>query len=70
MVAPDAVEDGKTGFIVDPTSVDEVSNALLSLLTDKKKAERMGAAGRDRVKAHFERRETLRLSSSIICRPD
>jgi glycosyltransferase involved in cell wall biosynthesis len=36
------VEDGRTGFLVSPTSPDELADRLLRLLTDRDLAERMG----------------------------
>ena len=44
--APDAVEDGITGFSVDGTSTAEISSAIIKLLDDPVKAKAMGAAGR------------------------
>jgi phosphatidylinositol alpha-1,6-mannosyltransferase len=42
----DAVLDGETGLLVDPTDNVAVADALTTLLTDRERAERMGAAGR------------------------
>jgi phosphatidylinositol alpha-1,6-mannosyltransferase len=44
--ASEAVLPGRTGFLVDPDSSDEVAEALLVLLQDPQLASRMGAAGR------------------------
>jgi len=44
--AAEAVLDGKTGFLVDPLSVDEVAHAVITLLGDAELAGSMGAAGR------------------------
>jgi glycosyltransferase involved in cell wall biosynthesis len=44
--AAEAVLDGKTGFLVNPLSVDEVAHAVLTLLSDAELAASMGAAGR------------------------
>ena len=44
--APDAVEEGITGFSVDGTSTAEISSAIIKLLDDPVKAKAMGAAGR------------------------
>ena len=44
--AAEAVLDGKTGFLVDPLSVDEVAHAVITLLSDAELAASMGAAGR------------------------
>ena len=47
--AEDAVIDGETGILVDPESVDELTEAVLRLLDDPEAARRMGEAGRARV---------------------
>ncbi len=44
--APDAVEEGVTGFSVDGTSALEVSKAIIKLFDDPVKAKEMGQAGR------------------------
>jgi phosphatidylinositol alpha-1,6-mannosyltransferase len=42
---PDAVEDGRTGLLVDGNSVDEIARAAITLLGDAALAQRMGEAG-------------------------
>jgi phosphatidylinositol alpha-1,6-mannosyltransferase len=42
---PDAIEDGKTGFLVDGTSVDAIAEACIKLLEDQELRERFGANG-------------------------
>jgi phosphatidylinositol alpha-1,6-mannosyltransferase len=54
--AVDAIVDGVTGRLVDPTSVGEVAAAAIELLTNPGLARRMGAAGRDRALAEFDYR--------------
>ncbi len=44
--APDAVIEGVTGVVVDGTNNSEISDAIVSLLIDPDKAEKMGTAGR------------------------
>jgi phosphatidylinositol alpha-1,6-mannosyltransferase len=44
--APDAVDEGVTGFSVDGTSPSEVAKAVIKLFDDPEKAKAMGAAGR------------------------
>jgi len=46
----DAVVDGETGFLVDPTDPEAVAAAVVRLLRDRDEAERMGAAGRARAR--------------------
>jgi phosphatidylinositol alpha-1,6-mannosyltransferase len=44
--APEAVQDGRTGLVVDGTSVDEIAESVSAILADRDLARRMGAAGR------------------------
>jgi phosphatidylinositol alpha-1,6-mannosyltransferase len=48
--APDAVQHGQTGYVVDPRSRSEVTVRLVELLTNPTLATAMGAAGRDWVR--------------------
>lgn len=50
--ALDAVLDGETGFLVDPTDPLAVANAAIELLTDRKRAEAMGLAARRYAEEH------------------
>jgi phosphatidylinositol alpha-1,6-mannosyltransferase len=45
----DALEDGVTGSLVDPSDPEEVAYQLIRLLSDADLAQRMGRAGRERV---------------------
>ena len=44
--APDAVREGETGFVVDGRDLTALTDRLVTLLTDRELAARMGAAGR------------------------
>lgn len=44
--APDAVLEGRTGHVVDGTSVPQVADAVAGLLLDRDRARQLGAAGR------------------------
>jgi phosphatidyl-myo-inositol dimannoside synthase len=48
--APDAVEAGRTGLLVDPTDHVAVAEALTTLLLDRERAGEMGRAGRERAR--------------------
>jgi phosphatidylinositol alpha-1,6-mannosyltransferase len=43
--APEAVQDGATGLVVDPESPTAIADALIELLTDPVRADRLGRAG-------------------------
>ncbi len=45
---PDVVRDGETGLLVDPDRPDEIAGTLVELLSDRERAERLGAGGRAR----------------------
>ena len=47
---PEAVEDGVTGLVVQPNNSKAVSTAISLLLHDRDRIERMGMAGRARVR--------------------
>ncbi|HLC99907.1 hypothetical protein A2841_03860 [Candidatus Kaiserbacteria bacterium RIFCSPHIGHO2_01_FULL_48_10] len=50
----DAVIDGETGLLVDPTNTDEIQSAIAELLLDSEKAKTMGEKGRQRVNEVFQ----------------
>jgi phosphatidyl-myo-inositol dimannoside synthase len=50
--ARDAVSDGETGLLVDPTDHVALAGALTELLTDRERAARLGRAGAARARAH------------------
>ena len=45
--APDAVQHGTTGFVVDGTNVDELATTIMQVLTDAELAAQLGANGRE-----------------------
>ncbi len=49
--ALDAVVDGQTGLLVDPTDPDAVAGAITRLLLDRELAQRLGAAGAQRARS-------------------
>jgi phosphatidyl-myo-inositol dimannoside synthase len=50
---PEAIEDGATGFLVNPNDSEDIAHAIGRLLTDTSLAIRMGQQGRVRVVNHF-----------------
>ncbi|MDH6279628.1 glycosyltransferase family 4 protein [Prescottella agglutinans] len=51
--APETVVEHETGLVVDGTSVEDVAQSVISVLSDRERAAAMGAAGREWVKAHW-----------------
>ncbi|MGB6430243.1 MAG: glycosyltransferase family 4 protein [Candidatus Acidiferrales bacterium] len=51
--APEVVQDGVTGFSVDPDDLEALTSLLIKLLQDEPLRARMGAAGRRRVQENF-----------------
>ena len=51
--AKEVIEDGVTGYIVDPFDTEEMAKRILEFLRDKDKARRFGEAGYQRIKAKF-----------------
>lgn len=51
--AVDAIIDGATGLLVEPTSLDKIVSAILKLIADDRLASAMGQKGRKRVEDEF-----------------
>jgi phosphatidylinositol alpha-1,6-mannosyltransferase len=62
----DAVLDGVTGLLPDPQSVPEVADALVTVLTDRELARRLGEAGRQRVATDLSWREIGRRVEVVL----
>jgi phosphatidyl-myo-inositol dimannoside synthase len=67
--APEAVQHNKTGLVVDGRSVNEVTEAVTELLTDRDRAAAMGVAGRQWVTSQW-RWDTLAARLSDLLRGD
>jgi phosphatidylinositol alpha-1,6-mannosyltransferase len=50
---PDAVQDGQTGLLVDPDNLEEVCQAVRTLLDNPDRAKAMGWAGRQAVETYY-----------------
>jgi glycosyltransferase involved in cell wall biosynthesis len=50
---PELIEEGRTGLLVEPESPGALAAALAALIADPARRGAMGAAGRERVRAHF-----------------
>ena len=64
--AVEAVEQGVNGLLVDPNSINEIAQALISLLTNKDKAQSLGEQGRKRVFEKFNWKEQSKKIIKII----
>ena len=51
---PELVENGRTGYLVQPGDTDGLSSALISLLTHERRRRSMGRAGYLRIANHFQ----------------
>lgn len=70
---PEAVEDGKTGFLVDEGDVAGMSQALAVLLADPMRGQAMGRAGRERALTRFTQaasHATIRRVMGLLPEPD
>ena len=50
---PEVVEDGVSGFLVEPRDPQSLAHAITTLLQDEALRTRLGAAGLARVREHF-----------------
>ena len=70
---PEAIVDGKTGFLVEPESVADIVEHLGIILTNNELAGEMGRQGRTRVKTHFSWAEAAsriqELVTAMVIRP-
>lgn len=62
---PEIVEEGVTGLIVPPADVDALSRAILGMLYDRKRREKMGEAGRARVAEKFDIKISVRMTEQV-----
>ncbi|MBN1503694.1 MAG: glycosyltransferase [Candidatus Eisenbacteria bacterium] len=60
------VEDGVTGLLVPPGSVEELAGAVGRLLTDPETARRMGRRGRDKVVSEFSLDSSVRVLEDLL----
>lgn len=67
---PDAVDDGRTGLLVDPESPEAVAAALVRLLEDRALAARLGAAGSAKAEAHAWPRIAAQVQDLLVATCD
>lgn len=64
--AVEAVLDGQTGVLVDPTSHKEIVQAILGLLTDPERAQKLGQQARKRIQSELDWRILTKLVEEIL----
>ncbi len=62
----EAVVDGVTGLLVNPTSVKEITEAAIELLSDRNLATKMGMEGRERVVREFSEESVATRAKEIV----
>jgi phosphatidylinositol alpha-1,6-mannosyltransferase len=60
---------GETGFILDATKVDEISDTLVHLLSDPELQKRLGEAGRKHAVAQFDWHNAAKKAAAIFAQP-
>ncbi len=67
---PEVIEDGETGYIIEPRDPGVLAQSIVELLRNREKAERMGRAGRKRAERMFQEsrmvEETLALYERLF----
>lgn len=63
---PDAVNEGVTGLLVNPTDIEDTANALISLVGDNDLASRLGENGRKWVERDRNKETFLRNAVSVL----
>lgn len=63
---PDAVEDGKSGFLIEPGDYAGLSRLLVSLLKDDEKRKRIGSYGKEMVARKFDWEAVIENYSGVI----
>jgi phosphatidylinositol alpha-1,6-mannosyltransferase len=65
--APDAVQDGRTGYVVDGRSTEQIAERVSTLLLDKELAGQMGGAGRRWVEQRWRWDDLATQLRSLLC---
>jgi phosphatidylinositol alpha-1,6-mannosyltransferase len=65
--APEVIEDGKTGFLVEHGDADQLATSLQTLLADPALGREMGARGRERVEKEFHFDTFAKSLKQILC---
>lgn len=65
--APEVIEDGKTGYLVQHGDVSQLATSLETLLADPGLAREMGARGRERVERDFRFEVFVKSFTKVLC---
>jgi glycosyltransferase involved in cell wall biosynthesis len=65
---PELVEDGVTGWLIDPSSVSALHEALQQLVDDPDTCLKMGVTARERVEASYDAETNIRCLAGLIAR--
>ena len=65
---PDVTVDGESGLLVEPGDADGFAAAVASLAADPARADRLAAAGRERVESQFDQAQSHRRLEAEIAR--
>ena len=63
---PDAIEDGASGFLVDPLDITDISSAIIKLLKDEGLIKIMGKLGKIRVEKNFNEKNLDKLREKLL----
>ncbi|MBD3367978.1 MAG: glycosyltransferase [Candidatus Eisenbacteria bacterium] len=64
--AADVVREAGSGVVVEPGDGEGIANAVLGLIGDEERRDRMGRSGREYVMTHYSRRELAARMTSIL----
>jgi len=62
---PETIIDGRTGFLVEPNSPQQLADKIIILLRDRNRAEEMGRKGRERVEEEFNIDRTVKSTANL-----
>jgi phosphatidylinositol alpha-1,6-mannosyltransferase len=66
----EAIQDGETGFLVNPSSPDEIAAKVIDLLSHPEKAQRLGRQGLEWVRQDFDWERYSQKAYSLLCGGD
>jgi phosphatidylinositol alpha-1,6-mannosyltransferase len=63
----EAIRDGETGLLVNPSSSDEIAEKIVDLLSHPEKAQRLGRQGLEWVRQHFDWERYSEKAHALLC---